>query len=236
MRMFRAIGNMASRSLPINHYAVFFVSVASCCHGFSTFALYKPDGYLSQFVNNGQIKKRQKMLGELDQLQDNLPDGIMAVGRLDEMSEGLLLLTTDGSLSYLINKGGNVEKEYYAQVDGVITGDAIEKLQQGVDITVRGKPFSSAPCPVVRVDEEPSFSDRLRNIRNERHGPTSWVSITLREGKKRQVRKMTSAVGFPTLRLVRVRVGDMRLGSMKPGELRKLCDSEVSKIREAAAT
>ena len=181
------------------------------------FIIYKPYGYLSQFVNNGPKKNSKKLLGELG----DFPEGTMSVGRLDEKSEGLLILTTDGQVSYDICSS-KVEKEYYAQVDGLITNKEVEKLKAGVEIGFEGIKYMTQPCKVKLLTEKPSFPERSKPVRDDRHGPTSWVSITLREGKFRQVRKMTSAVGFPTLRLVRVRIGDYYLENMNIGEMKRL--------------
>lgn len=144
--------------------------------------------------------------------------GTMAVGRLDENSEGLLLLTTDGKVSAAI-LGRKVEKEYYVQLDGVITDAAIAQLNEGVEIGFDGKRYTTLPGKVARLDPEPEFPWPPRRIRHPRHGPTSWASVTIREGKFRQVRKMTAAVGFPVLRLIRVRIGHVRLGDLLPGEV-----------------
>ncbi|WP_024769431.1 pseudouridine synthase [Aquimarina macrocephali] len=181
------------------------------------FSIYKPYGYLSQFINNGQKQNSKKLLGELY----DFPEGIMAIGRLDEKSEGLLLLTTDGKTSNHICSG-KVEKEYYAQVNGDITIDAIELLRKGVEIGFEGKKYITTPCKASKLATTPKFPERPKKIRDDRHGPTSWISITLQEGKFRQVRKMTSAVGFPTLRLVRVRVGTINLDAMEAGEVKEL--------------
>ncbi|GAA4277483.1 pseudouridine synthase [Aquimarina mytili] len=183
------------------------------------FAIYKPYGYLSQFVNNGQKQNSKKLLGELY----DFPLGTMAIGRLDEKSEGLLLLTTDGKTSNHICSGG-IEKEYYAQVDGNITIDAINQLSQGIEIGFDGRKYKTAPCKAAILKNIPDFPERSRKIRDDRHGPTSWVSITLKEGKFRQIRKMTSAVGYPTLRLIRVRIGDIYLNNMQVGEVKELID------------
>jgi 23S rRNA pseudouridine2457 synthase len=142
----------------------------------------------------------------------------MAIGRLDHDSEGLLLLTTDGMMSYKIRDKG-IEKEYYVQVDGEITEAAIHKLQNGVGITVNGTKYQTLPCKAFALENEPNLPSRGRNIRDVRHGPTSWISITLCEGKKRQIRKMTAAVGFPTLRLVRIRIGNIHIDSMVSGDV-----------------
>jgi 23S rRNA pseudouridine2457 synthase len=144
----------------------------------------------------------------------------MVIGRLDENSEGLLLLTTDGQLSDTINSR-KVEKEYYAQVDGLITSEAIEKLKTGVSIGLHGKKYTTLPGKV-EVISIPELPLRAKKIRDKRHGPTSWISIIITEGKFRQIRKMTSAVGFPTLRLVRVRVGDLNINNLAAGEVVEL--------------
>jgi len=179
------------------------------------FLIHKPYGYLSQFA--GEAKK--KKLGEFH----DFPAGIMAIGRLDEDSEGLLLLTTDGRTSELV-RSRHVEKEYYCQVDGLITDTAIAELQAGVEIGIHGVKYQTTPCAARRLDPTPTFAPRTRKIRDDRHGPTSWVSITLTEGKYRQIRKMTAAVGFPTLRLIRVRVGSIWLGDLAAGEVREVSD------------
>ncbi len=181
------------------------------------FIIYKPYGYLSQFIVNGKKKKAQKLLGELF----DFPEGTMAVGRLDEKSEGLLILTTNGKTSYYFTSG-KVEKEYYAQVDGEITDIALEKLKNGVEIGIEGVKYITKPCKANKIVNFPKLPERARKIRDDRHGLTSWVSITLREGKFRQVRKMTAAVGFPTLRLVRVRIDNIVMDDIKAGEVREL--------------
>ncbi|MHA7944307.1 pseudouridine synthase [Formosa sp. 3Alg 14/1] len=183
------------------------------------FKIYKPYGYLSQFINNGQKQHRKKLLGELGEF----PEGTMSIGRLDEKSEGLLLLTTDGKMSDFVNSS-KVDKEYYAQVDGDITEAAIKALQNGVEIGLNGTKYTTKPCPAFKLDEVPNLPERWKKLRDERHGPTSWVSIILNEGKFRQVRKMTSAVGYPTLRLVRVRVGTIYLDDLQPGDYLELLD------------
>lgn len=187
------------------------------------FKIYKPYGYLSQFVNNGQKQHSKKLLGGLF----DFPEKLMAVGRLDEKSEGLLLLTTNGKLSNHINSS-KIEKEYYALVDGAITKEAIQNLQNGIEIGFSGKKYTTKPCDVKKLDRIPNLPERAKKIRDARHGPTSWISVTLREGKFRQVRKMTSAVGFPTLRLVRVRIDTILLDSMAVGAVQKLEDVPIS--------
>jgi 23S rRNA pseudouridine2457 synthase len=181
------------------------------------FALYKPYGVLSQFGSNAKHEQKKQFLGDFY----DFPEGTMPIGRLDEDSEGLLLLTTDGKVSDTICKG-LYDKEYYAQVDGLITDDAIEQLQKSVEIGFKGIKYNTLPCKVKRLETVPIFPERKRKIRDARHGPTSWISIILHEGKFRQVRKMTSAIVYPTLRLIRVRIGPIHLEHLQPGEVIEL--------------
>ncbi len=169
---------------------------------------------LSQFASNSSKQQRKRFLGELAEF----PENTMPIGRLDEKSEGLLLLTTDGKLSNFINSSG-IEKEYYALVDGAISQEKIEELKKGVEIGFDGKKYQTKACKASKILESPDFPERSKKIRDMRHGPVSWISITLTEGKFRQVRKMTSAIGFPTLRLVRVRVGDILLENAQVGSV-----------------
>lgn len=181
------------------------------------FLVHKPYGYLSQFRSQASKEQKKNFLGSLH----DFPEGTMPIGRLDEASEGLILLTTDGKVSERIRRK-DVEKEYYAQVDGQITDEAVAQLQQGVEIGVDGEKYLTLPCAAFRLETAPDLPARTRKIRDDRHGPTSWVSITVTEGKNRQVRKMTAAVGFPTLRLVRVRIGALVLGSLQPGQVQEV--------------
>lgn len=181
------------------------------------FILHKPYGYLSQLVNNQARRKNKKLLGELY----DFPVGTMAIGRLDENSEGLLLLTTDGKVSEQI-RSNKVEKEYYVQVDGIIDDNAIEKLQNGVEIGFDGGKYITKLCKAFYVSSFNDLPIADRKIRDKRHGPTSWLGLVITEGKFRQVRKMTAAVGFPTLRLIRVRIGTNRL---------KIASAEVVEVK-----
>jgi len=184
------------------------------------FIIHKPYGYLSQFIY--ELKRKKKLLGELH----DFPIGTMAIGRLDEDSEGLLLLTTDGKLSERV-RSKKVDKEYYVQVDGIINQEAIDKMKRGVEIGFNGTKYITKPCESSIIDEIPNFGARGKKIRDERHGPTSWASITVNEGKFRQVRKMTAAVGFPTLRLVRVRIGNVHLNDLQAGEVVEVESFEI---------
>ncbi len=188
------------------------------------FLINKPWGYLSQFVNNQPTRRNKKLLGELH----DFPPGTMAVGRLDQDSEGLLLLTTDGQLSARVT-GRKVEKEYWVQVDGKPAPAALARLRNGVEITVEGKPYRTLPGAARLLEPAPELFPRAKPIRDDRHGPTGWVSITIREGKNRQVRKMTAASGFPTLRLVRWRIGEIELGELPPGGVREVTGAWIEK-------
>ena len=183
----------------------------------SHFKIFKPYNYLSQFVP--ERRKRKPLLADLAAF----PKGIMAIGRLDHDSEGLLLLTTDGMTSHLV-RSKSIEKEYYVQVDGDIDTKALALLTTGVDIGIKGEKYHTLPCKVFKLAQVPELPSRGRAIRDPRHGPTSWISITLTEGKNRQIRKMTAAVGFATLRLVRVRIGNIHLDNMSSGEVRQIDD------------
>ena len=151
----------------------------------------------------------------------------MAIGRLDQDSEGLLLLTTDGKTSEEI-RGRQVEKEYYVQVDGLIDDKAIGKLKSGVEIGINGRKYITAPCKAHRLLTSPLFPERGRKIRDERHGPTSWISVILTEGKFRQVKKMTAAVSFPTLWLIRVRIGNELLEDMQPVDVKPVDEFKMA--------
>lgn len=181
------------------------------------FKIYKPYGMLSQFVNHQSTRRNKRLLGELY----DFPKGTMSIGRLDEDSEGLLLLTTNGKLSALIT-GSSVEKEYYVQVDGEIDKEAVKQLQQGVEISIHGKKYVTKECKARLLKNLPNFPERAKKVRDKRHGPTSWISVILTEGKFRQVKKMTAAVGYPTLRLVRVRIGNEHLEGITAGEVREI--------------
>ena len=181
------------------------------------YILYKPYGYISQFKSFAPKAHKQRFLGELY----NFTEGTMSVGRLDEKSEGLLILTTDGKLSNEI-LSRKYEKEYYVQLDGIVTDEAIVALHESMTINVNGNEVKTLPAEAKKIDD-PGFPERnSRRVRDDRHGPTSWASIVIREGKYRQVRKMCAAVGFPVLRLVRVRIGEIELGEMKVGEVREI--------------
>lgn len=175
------------------------------------FLLHKPFGTITQFKNT---KRRKKVvLGD----HYDFPEKTMAIGRLDVHSEGLLFLTTDGKMSQHV-RGRKVEKEYHVQLDGEIDEAAIETLKKGVIIGTKDGKYLTKPCEARRLIPPPVFAPRSRPVR-DKHRPSSWAAIILREGKNRQVRKMTAAVGFPTIRLIRVRIGNVHLGDLQQGEV-----------------
>ena len=158
----------------------------------------------------------------------DVPINVYAVGRLDYDSEGLLILTNDKKLNHqLLNPSFAHEREYWVQIDGEITVEAIHDLEQGVDITVEGKIYRTKKCRATSFKTPPVIPDRNPPIRYRKNLPTSWVKLVLTEGKNRQVRKMTAAVGFPTLRLIRYRIEKCSIESLQPGEMRILTEGET---------
>jgi len=185
------------------------------------FAVYKPFGMLSQFSKDGD----QSTLADLG----NFNNDVYPVGRLDKDSEGLLILTNDKSLNaQLLQPQNGHERKYLVQVDGSITKEAIERLRDGVNFRSKGKVYHSKPAHA-KLIEEPELSDRVPPVRYRKNIPTSWIELTLSEGKNRQVRKMTAAVGFPTLRLVRRSIEDLTIQQMKPAEVVSLSRVELWK-------
>ena len=163
----------------------------------------KPYGILSQFTAEGRFEGLAGF---------GFPSGVYAAGRLDADSEGLLILTDDGALQHQIaHPSAKLPKTYWAQVEGVPDESALAALRQGVDL----KDFITLPAEA-RLIVEPTLWPRTPPIRTRRDIPTSWIEIIIREGKNRQVRRMTAGVGYPTLRLVRVAIGDWSLGALQP--------------------
>ena len=150
------------------------------------------------------------------------------MGRLDYDSEGLLILTNDASLNHrLLNPQFAHDREYWVQVEGRIDQAAMDHLQNGVLISVEGKPYKTRPCLASAFAREPGVPERNPPIRYRANIPTSWVKMVLREGKNRQVRKMTAKAGFPTLRLIRWRIEKISLEGLQPGEMREMKKQEV---------
>ncbi len=181
---------------------------------------YKPFRVLCQFSREAG----KETLADYIELPD-----VYAAGRLDFDSEGLLLLTSDGTLQHrLTDPRFGHPKTYWAQVEGEITAAAIDQLKQGV--VIEGK--QTLPCEA-GVVPEPFLPPRNPPVRFRKSIPTTWLSLTLREGRNRQVRHMTAAVGFPTLRLVRFALGELTLEGLIPGQWRDLTPAEISRLRQA---
>jgi 23S rRNA pseudouridine2457 synthase len=173
-------------------------------------ALNKPFGVLCQFSGDGSRPTLAGYVSEKD---------VYPAGRLDHDSEGLLLLTDDGRLAHRLTDPGHKQpKTYLVQVDGAVTDEAIAALRRGV--TLNDGPARAAGA--AHAAEPEWLWPRDPPVRFRKAIPTSWLSITLREGRNRQVRRMTAAVGFPTLRLIRVSIGDYALDGLAPGETRRL--------------
>lgn len=177
----------------------------------STLILFnKPFGVLCQFT--GEPGKAT--------LAEFIPvPGVYAAGRLDADSEGLLVLTDDGGLQKRIaDPQHKLPKTYLVQVEGCPDEIALARLEAGVDLG----DFVTKPCEVRLIDEPDWLWPRTPPIRERKNIPTCWVEIVLREGKNRQVRRMTAKVGFPTLRLIRVRIGEWTLAGLAPGVWRQV--------------
>ncbi|RYF72044.1 MAG: pseudouridine synthase [Cytophagaceae bacterium] len=187
------------------------------------YLIYKPFGMLSQFSPEGE----KQTLAELSFAFER---DVYPVGRLDADSEGLLLLSNDKSINHrLLDPRFAHERTYYVQVDGAITEEALQQLADGVTITVDGKPHHTYPAMARRIDE-PNLPPRTPPIRFRANIPTSWISLSLTEGKNRQVRKMTAAVGFPTLRLVRWAIGQLTADGMQPADVRSVPESDITQL------
>jgi len=170
----------------------------------------KPYGVLSQFTAEG------RWVGLRDHL--TLP-GVYAAGRLDADSEGLLILTDDGKLqSRIADPRHKLPKTYWVQVEGAPSEVDLEPLRHGVDLG----DFVTLPAQARLIDEPVGLWPRDPPIRYRANIPTSWIELTIAEGKNRQVRRMTAKVGFPTLRLIRVAIGEWTLGALQPGEWKEL--------------
>ena len=185
------------------------------------FIVHKPYRILSQFSSPDGKQTLKNIF--------DVPSNVYPVGRLDYDSEGLLLLTDDKKLNeLLLDPSFGHEREYWVQVEGMISQQAIDKLQQGVEININGKIYRSKKCRIKTFpSSSPKVSDRIPPIRFRKNIPDSWISIILTEGKNRQVRKMTSSVGHPTLRLIRYRIENVTLGELRPGEMRTISQEEM---------
>ncbi len=178
-------------------------------------ALHKPFGVLSQFTG----EEDQKTLASL-----SLPGGVYAAGRLDKDSEGLLILSDDGRfIKKLLDPEHGHERVYWVQVEGEPLQSDMENLSSGVTI----KKYKTKPCRAAILEPQPDIPPREPPIRVRQAIPTCWIEMALAEGKNRQVRRMTAAVGFPTLRLIRKQVGKFSLGDIPLGEWRDVSRKDI---------
>ena len=176
-------------------------------------ALNKPYGCLCQFTGEE---------GDLTLKEYGLPAGVYPVGRLDKDSEGLLLLSDDGIFNQKVaNPKAKKEKTYWIQVENIPTPEKLELLEKGV--VIQGK--RTLPCKARIIDVD--IEERDPPVRFRKNIPTCWLEIKLKEGRNRQVRRMSAAVGYPTLRLIRVQIGKLKLENLKPGQWREIRPQDV---------
>ena len=183
--------------------------------------MHKPYDVLCQFTDS-LGRKTLKDFGPF-------PKDVYSVGRLDIDSEGLLLLTNDSEVNHRLTEPQfEHPRTYLVQVEGNPSSEALAQLERGV--IIQGDKTKPAQARLLKSD--PFLHPRTPGIRYRKNVPTAWLEVTLREGRNRQVRKMTAAVGYPTLRLVRTKIGDLALGNLKPGEVLKLTVEEEEKLRK----
>jgi 23S rRNA pseudouridine2457 synthase len=182
--------------------------------------LHKPYGVLSQFTPAGDQATLKNYV--------EVPD-VYAVGRLDADSEGLLLLTDDGRLQHrLTDPQFQHPRTYWVQVENIPDEQALRQLRTGITI----KNYRTRPAQARLLEQEPNLPPRQPPIRERQKIPTAWLELTLTEGKNRQVRRMTAAVGFPTLRLVRVAIGQITLTGLASGAWRELTPAELNSLQK----
>ncbi|MBC7650336.1 MAG: pseudouridine synthase [Deinococcales bacterium] len=184
------------------------------------FIIYKPYLVLSQFSPQAGKQTLANFF--------KVPKDVYPVGRLDNDSEGLLILTNDITLNHrLLHPCFAHEREYWVQVDGNFTSEALSNLHKGVTININGIMYATKPCKATLLTTEPIVPIRTPSIRFRKDIPATWLQLVLTEGKNRQVRKMTATVGFPTLRLIRYRIQNITLGNMQPGNIIELSKASI---------
>lgn len=195
---------------------------------FQYFLFNKPFQVLSQFSKEGEKETLADYLIDI-------PKDVYPVGRLDYDSEGLLLLTNDKRFNALmLQPRFSHTRTYWVQLEGLITEEAMQQLANGIFISVDGKKYFTKKAQVELLSADFAIWERTPPIRFRKNSPTSWISLTLIEGKNRQVRKMTAAVGFPTLRLIRTNIGNLNIENLMPGTFRSLLKDEVEDILKIA--
>jgi len=189
---------------------------------FDYYFFYKPYQVLSQFSEEPNKKTLKDFFSDIKK-------DVYPVGRLDYDSEGLLLLTNDKMLNHLLLHPAYLhEREYWVQVEGIPDAAALHQLQNNIVIRIDGKAYKTRKSFASLINPPPEIPERNPPIRYRKNIPTSWLSLTLCEGKNRQVRKMTAAIGHPTLRLIRYRIGNFTIAGMQPGDRMHL-RSEIKK-------
>lgn len=187
-------------------------------------AFHKPYGVISQFTPDGSPNRTLAEFG--------LPAGVYPIGRLDADSEGLLLLSDETALNErLLHPRHAHPRIYWAQVERIPVADSLRRLESGIAIQGR----ATLPCRAVLLDPQPAVPPREPPIRFRRNVPDCWIALELVEGRNRQVRRMTAAIGHPTLRLVRVAIGALELGFLAAGKWRTVSDDEREKLFQRAA-
>ncbi|MGD0614902.1 MAG: pseudouridine synthase [Verrucomicrobiota bacterium] len=182
-------------------------------------AFHKPCGVLSQFTPDGSPNRWL--------VSFQFPQNVYPIGRLDADSEGLLLLSDEPELNgRLLHPKHAHEREYWAQVERVPDHDALRRLERGVMVAGR----KTLPCRAWILDPQPQLPPRQPPVRFRKSVPTCWIGLELVEGKNRQVRRMTAAIGHPTLRLLRVRIGRYLLGTLAPGTWKLLSPQERARV------
>lgn len=187
------------------------------------FIIYKPYGMLSQFSKEGNYATLADLF--------DFPKDVYPLGRLDADSEGLLIITNDKNLNYkLLHPKFKHNRTYLAQVEGAIDNEAIEKLQKGVEININGQPHKTLPAKAKIINAPKEIEERNPPIRFRKNIPTSWIELSLAEGKNRQVRKMTAVVGYPTLRLIRIKIENLQLFPLKSGEVKEISKKQIYRL------
>jgi 23S rRNA pseudouridine2457 synthase len=182
-------------------------------------AFNKPYGVLSQFTGDGSPNRTLAAF--------HFPKNVYSIGRLDADSEGLLLLSDEARWNEkLLHPRHAHEREYWAQVEKVPTPESLQKLEKG--LLIQGR--RTLPCHAWLLEPQPKVAARVPPIRFRKSVPDCWIGLELVEGKNRQVRRMTAAIGHPTLRLLRVRIGNFRPGDLPPGQWRELTPPEIKSV------
>lgn len=187
------------------------------------FIIHKPYNMLSQFTREGNRTSLKDLY--------NFPSDVYPLGRLDADSEGLLVLTSDTQLNnLLLNPAFKHKRTYLVQVEGELTDEALDILSGGITIYVKGKMHKTLPAIAEKVQQPVWLTERNPPVRYRKSIPTSFLTLTLNEGKNHQVRKMTAATGFPTLRLIRIAIEQLQLEGLGPGEVKELGRTEIYRL------